>query len=87
LPRRDRVFSVVGVEGVSPTEFTAFRLGDAQEVQERLAGVGIFAVLVADPDAVVNGFANRLVYSLVNLLGSQSGGGFVVDVGNRSKPR
>ena len=61
LPGRDGPLGVVRVEHVPPAEFGALLLGQADEPEERLAGVGVAALGVADPHPVGDRFADRPV--------------------------
>ena len=67
LPRGHGLLEVVGMQDLAPAVVRGLLLRQADEPQERIAGVDVAALGVADPDAVVDGFADGAVQLLAGL--------------------
>ena len=64
FPFRDRPLGIVGMHGRGPAKACALFLRQADQSQERGAGVGVFPLRVAQPDAVIDGFADGPINTL-----------------------
>ncbi len=67
IPCREGVFDIVGVQNLGPAKRGRLAVCHPNELQERIAHVDVLTLGVADPDAVVDRFADGAIELLAGL--------------------